>query len=1403
MNAVTQHQRNRLSQRTWLPLSSRWPACQGRLPVAGTPVVRTTFPLRILRGLFVSVLCLVSCAGVTAAAQQGSLAEQALLARAQAFASRSQLDMAVQAWNQVLLSDPDNQEALAGIARAEMQLGHRGQAEIYLDRLRRLGSDAKLLQQIQSMPQAQPPAQRLQTARQLADKGQYAAALSIYRSLYGDDPPAGDIALAYADTEAAIPAEHDRGVAALRSLAQRFPADPRYAITLGRALTYTPATRSEGIAILQRYSDFPAAQSALQQAQAWQQTAAEAAARTADSEETRLAAAYRALNHGSLAQARDQFLKLLARNSADPRALTGLGYVFMKQGNFAAAERSFQRAQAAGASGLQDKITAAQFSQRIATGAAELQAGATEAAIQDLRAATALEPQNPAAWLALAGALWKAGQNGPAATAFANVLHLAPDRAEAWRGLFLTQSAAGDPRAALATDQHMPPSLRERLHNDPEYLRTLAASQLAAGLQVDYQRVVNHALGLCSPLRAGNMPMKGQMQCADLLVELHQNGAAAAVLQQIIAAAPEDAPAWLLLAVTEHRLQRDDAALATVGHMPQPVLTQLSHNPEFLQLMGSIDQSRKQWALARGWLQRAIAVSVSPSLALELQLADVDLAMGRLQEATTISRRAVQEHPDDPAPWRSLLTALHQAGCQQEALREWQAMPTPLRLRLQADPAFLPLLASIQSSTGQVPDAVQTLDHLAAIYAAHRQTEPADLLLQSGWVYLEADDDARLRRVIAQLGNADPLSSEQCLQRRRLLMVWSLRRASSLAQAGHRRQAIALLEAATHAFPGETSIQDSLAGLYLQDAEPARAFAMYQSLDAATANPSQFQVAIGSAMAAGQTKQASLWLHSALARFPHQASLLKVAGDYEQYLGRSGPAYRYYRAALRALAQPAQEPPTDSAAANPPANTTELDNHAAHPQPQATALAAQSAGPVQSMGPVESAGIVQTLDDAHSVGNLLPLLRLLAANQTLADQTVAPQHAAGPAPPAGGPSVAPQPSATLDQQISRQLHAIQAQFSPWIGANADGDYRSGQPGYDQLFSYAALSEESATLGSWARVTLIAGPIRLDSGTARVASPLRLGTLPATAIPTPQMASGVAGEVQLHADNFAAYFGTTPRGFPVVHWTGGLLLQPQAAHLTLTLARTPIQDSQLAYSGLRDEGSTSSLQQGSIWGGVIANSAELQIVSGGAKSGWYLQGGYQYITGHHVPTNRRADGDLGAYWTAWRRPASGSLTVGINFFGMHYARNLYDFTYGQGGYFSPQAFAIAGVPVNLTGRSRRHWNYKASGSLGVQAFYQASTPYFPLDPALQSAQGNLYFPASTTISANYSFSGELSYVTHHHWYLGAYADFNNTRDYAESRANLFLRYVFASQENNGESAPTGLFPTTGYRPIRVP
>jgi len=110
----------------------------------------------------------------------------------------------------------------------------------------------------QNHPAAQQPSSQtllsLQQAAGLANSGKYAEAMAIYKNLFGANPPAGEIALVYCETEAATPEGTSHAIATLRGLAEQFPADARYPIAIGRILAYTPETRAQGRSLLSQYA---------------------------------------------------------------------------------------------------------------------------------------------------------------------------------------------------------------------------------------------------------------------------------------------------------------------------------------------------------------------------------------------------------------------------------------------------------------------------------------------------------------------------------------------------------------------------------------------------------------------------------------------------------------------------------------------------------------------------------------------------------------------------------------------------------------------------------------------------------------------------------------------------------------------------------------------------------------------------------------------------------------------------------------------------------------------------------------------------------------------------------------------------------------------------------------------
>ncbi len=138
-----------------------------------------------------------------AAPQAPPAATQSLLDKAHALEVRGRVDMAAQTWQQVLLADPNNTEALGGLARAAKLSGNPKLADTYIERLRAINPDDPGIARAQQMGTQSDHNADLQQAGKLAQQGQYAQAMATYRKLYGDTPPAGDIALAYYETEAA------------------------------------------------------------------------------------------------------------------------------------------------------------------------------------------------------------------------------------------------------------------------------------------------------------------------------------------------------------------------------------------------------------------------------------------------------------------------------------------------------------------------------------------------------------------------------------------------------------------------------------------------------------------------------------------------------------------------------------------------------------------------------------------------------------------------------------------------------------------------------------------------------------------------------------------------------------------------------------------------------------------------------------------------------------------------------------------------------------------------------------------------------------------------------------------------------------------------------------------------
>ena len=420
------------------------------------------------------------------------------------------------------------------------------------------------------------------------------------------------------------------------------------------------------------------------------------------------------------------------------------------------------------------------------------------------------------------------------------------------------------------------------------------------------------------------------------------------------------------------------------------------------------------------------------------------------------------------------------------------------------------------------------------------------------------------------------------------------------------------------------------------------------------------------------------------------------------------------------------------------------------------------------------------------------------------------------------------PAPLTPRQIAESgLASLEGSYSGWAGVTGIGHYRSGTPGLDRLSYIESPTEASTVIGHTARVTAVAIPVFLNSGTLNPSSfssgdiPY-LGTMAANSAnaPAQQIVNGVGGELQLASKYLDLAAGYTPYDFIIQNVTGHLNLRLYKGHVTLFGDRSPVKDTQLSYAGLRDPGTITPTYQGTSWGGVVASTAGARIDLGSGGSGFYLSVDGGDLHGYHVQNNTKYEGSTGAYLRVKNWPEIGSITVGGGLFGMHYQRNEIGLTYGQGGYFSPDSFFLASVPVTFNGAYRSNFHYTASGAFGVQSFQQDWANFYPLDPALQSsfvatsggscsaaqlaAHSNSCgeYSSSASTSLNYSLNSEVSYRFGDHWYLGGFVAANNSSNYNAVSGGFFFR-VTLHKQHASDGYPTGLFPTEGIRPLRVP
>jgi hypothetical protein len=320
----------------------------------------------------------------------------------------------------------------------------------------------------------------------------------------------------------------------------------------------------------------------------------------------------------------------------------------------------------------------------------------------------------------------------------------------------------------------------------------------------------------------------------------------------------------------------------------------------------------------------------------------------------------------------------------------------------------------------------------------------------------------------------------------------------------------------------------------------------------------------------------------------------------------------------------------------------------------------------------------------------------------------------------------------------------------------------------------------------ARIAVRVTPVALNASGIGEDARSRFGAGPLASADSPgsQKASGVGiGVAYAHEGiGLKADLGTTPLGFLYDTTVGGVSIERPIgstghAHWKAGASRRAVTDSLLSFAGTEDK------RTGQQWGGVTANGVRGELGYDDGNVGTYGYAAAHVLKGNNVSDNNRAELGGGVYWYL-SNTEDQKLTLGASSTAFSYSENQSYYTYGHGGYFSPQTFFALSMPVSWSQRYER-FSYQLKGSVGLQFIDQDDADYFPNDSDLQAAaSGVLGRPAvhagSSKTSLGYSLYGAGEYRMTPNFVLGGHLGLDNAQDYRQWNTGLYLRYLFEDQ-----------------------
>ncbi|WP_419736895.1 cellulose synthase subunit BcsC-related outer membrane protein [Pseudomonas sp. COR18] len=1281
-------------------------------------------------------VCAALASGGGFAAESGS-PQSLLIQQGYYWQSKEKPDRAAEAWTRLLNLDAEQPDALYGLGLIEVQRQRIANAQNYLARLQAIKPQPRLALQLEQDIALSPPEKKqlLEKARELSDAGERDQAVAVYRQLFEGRQPQGLIAREYYNTLGFSTGGWPEARVGLERLRRERPDDAILDLWLALHLARNPESRPEGIRALARLSHNPDiggnADETWRFALVWlgppsrDQVSLFEQYLQAHPDDSEI----RALMNKGIAQGRTG-----SGWQRDPHVARGLKA--LDAGDLATAEQELQARlkdkpddyDALGGMGIlrqqQKRLGEAEnyLVQATRTGA-----GAQwKSALEDVRYWILLDRANDAQ---RSGRQAQARELIEQAIARDSVEPAGPTALAGW------YAQAGEFDAAEA-------GYRQVLARNPNYPDALSgligvlsrAGKSDEALQLIDRLSPAEQARLASSVRIRALRATQVAKLAERRGDL--NGAQRAYKEAL---ADDPKNPWIRFALARVYLRQGQAQVAR--DLIDELLKQQPDQPDALYTSTLLSAELGEWSKAQRTLSRIPAARRSA----DMNEMDLDIRLHvQTEMAVDVARRGLRQEA-----WGLL------GRCE------------PLT---RGKPERVAILASAYAEAGNPDQAISLMRDLL-----DKSAPSPDLQLLYAGVLLKADQDAEVSEILRQL-QGKPMSETASKRYEDLVFLYRVKQADELRQKNDLVAAYDMLSPALQQRPNDSLAISSLARMYAASGNVDKARNLYEPL--IKADPGNAKLQLGLADIAMQGRDYSLAERSvekALALEPGVPQTLTASARIYREMGKTGEASRLLRKAIEIE------------------NGQRVDTYVAG---VASGSAASSnpfvglAGQRRQGTSLAEASLIPPPVDGSSSG-------LSAGDPQLIPEPVTRKAQAVPAASVGGRSTNPfsdpysrdtyardtAPSTGLSPaQVA--LNDILQDRTGYVVQGLTVRSNNSEKGLGKLTDVEAPFEASFPVGSnLASIALQVTPVYLYSGSPGANGSPRFGTS-GTALVGSQKDSGVGLAVAYRdKDNgFKADIGMSPIGFTYSTPIGGASLnRPFAANPNfsygVSASRRVVTDSVTSFAGSRDP------RTGEKWGGVTANGVRGELGYDNQKFGAYGYGSAHRLMGNNVDDNNRFELGSGVYWYLRNTPGS-ILTLGLSGSALSYSENQDFYTYGHGGYFSPQTFFALGVPVSWSQRTER-FTYRIKSSIGVQHIGQDSADVFPGHSEYQAnatAVGLGRYSGENKTGIGYSLNAAGEYKFGSNFFLGGTLGVDNASDYRQVAGGVYLRYTF--EDMNG-------------------